>query len=99
MASSMPTRHLWTGDQCPSMPRRALSRPAATWRARRCGLWPAKFPDELKRVAYLEKLVEHLNRGGGLLISYQRKMSDENIVMPARRFAKQAADSMAAALN
>jgi hypothetical protein len=28
MASSMPTRHLWTGNQCPSMPRRALSLPA-----------------------------------------------------------------------
>jgi hypothetical protein len=43
--------------------------------------------------------VEHLNRGGSLLISYQRKMADENIVKAARAFAKQASNALAAAMN
>jgi hypothetical protein len=48
-----------------------------TWRRKR-------LPDECKRIDQLEKDAVHLNRGGTLLMSYQRKMADQTIVTAAK---------------
>jgi hypothetical protein len=61
-----------------------------TWQRKR---WPA----EVARIAQLEKAAGHLNTGGQLLISHQRKMAAPAIVQEARRFQKASADAIRAA--
>lgn len=63
---------------------------ALMWRTR-------KFPAELKRVAYLEKVSKALYLGGQLLVGYGQKMANPGIVAEARRFQKTTSDAIRAA--
>jgi hypothetical protein len=56
-----------------------------------------RFPDECKRIDLLERDAEHLNRGGSLLISYQRKCSYPAIVAAAAQSRDAAQKAIAAA--
>jgi hypothetical protein len=58
-----------------------------------------KFPDELKRLQYLETIGDHLARAGSLLLGYQTKLSDRSLIAAAQARAKVAADAIAAAMN
>jgi hypothetical protein len=61
-------------------------------------MWQQKrWPDELKRIAQLEKAAGAVNLGGILLISHQRKMSNPGIVREAAAFQKASADAIRAA--
>jgi hypothetical protein len=53
----------------------------------------------LARIDMLEKAAVHLERGGAILIGYQRKMSNPGIVAEAAKFAKASSDASAAALG
>jgi hypothetical protein len=53
--------------------------------AARMGWATKKFPDELKRLQYLESIGDHLQRAGSLLLGYQLKCADQNIVAAARK--------------
>jgi hypothetical protein len=60
--------------------------------------WSAKkFPDELKRLQYLETIGDHLQRAGSLLLGYETKLSDRGLVEAAMRRSKIASDAIAAA--
>jgi hypothetical protein len=56
-----------------------------------------KFPDELRRLKYLETIGGHLARASSLLLGYQTKLSDRGLVEASQRRAKVAADAIAAA--
>jgi hypothetical protein len=63
---------------------------ALIWRQR-------KFPDELKRIAALEKAAKALYLGGTHLASYATKMANPGVVAEARRLQKTTADAVRAA--
>jgi|GEM_PF-3445025 len=56
-----------------------------------------RFAAEMARIDLLRKAEVHLQRGGQLLIGYQRKMSNPGIVAEAQTFAKASADAIAQA--
>jgi hypothetical protein len=61
-------------------------------------LWQQKrWPNELARLAQLEKVGGHLNTGGQLLISHQRKMSLPAITAEAKKFQQASAAAIAQA--
>jgi hypothetical protein len=61
-------------------------------------MWQQKrWPDEMKRIAQLEKAAGAVNLVGQLLIRHQRKMSNHGIVAEAKKFQKASADSVRAA--
>jgi hypothetical protein len=57
---------------------------ALMWRQR-------KYPDELKRIAQLEKGLAAIQLGGTLLVSHQQKMAAPAIVAEARKFKEASA--------
>jgi hypothetical protein len=60
--------------------------------------WARKrYPHEMERIDLLKRDAEHLNRGGSLLISYQRKCSDPAIVAAAKASSDAAQKAIAAA--
>jgi hypothetical protein len=60
--------------------------------------WATKwYPDELRRLQYLESIGDHLHRAGSLLLGYQMKVADQSLVAAARACAKVASDAIAAA--
>jgi hypothetical protein len=65
--------------------------------AARMGWATKKFPDELKRLQYLESIGDHLQRAGSLLLGYETKLFDRSLVQAARARAKVASDAIAAA--
>jgi hypothetical protein len=61
-------------------------------------LWAQrKYPDEVKRLAYLEGLETHLRRAGQLLIGYQRQCADQRIVLAVKKSRAAATAVIAAA--
>jgi hypothetical protein len=61
-------------------------------------MWRAKrFPDELARLARLEKVQAATLLAGTLLVGYPSRMAAPAIVAEAKRFAKTSADAIAAA--
>ena len=56
-----------------------------------------KFPDELRRLQYLESIGDHLQRAGSLLLGYETKLFDRSLVRAARARAKVASHAIAAA--
>jgi hypothetical protein len=65
--------------------------------AARLGWCTKRYPDELKRLQYLESIGDHLQRASQLLLGYQTKLSDQSLVRAAQARAKVAADAIAAA--
>jgi hypothetical protein len=60
--------------------------------------WSSKrYPDESRRLKYLESIGDHLARGSQLLLAYQMKLSDQSLVRAAQARAKVASDAIAAA--
>lgn len=60
--------------------------------------WATKrYPDELRRLQYLESIGDHLQRAGQLLLGYQMKVADQSLVAAARARSKVASDAIAAA--
>jgi hypothetical protein len=65
--------------------------------AARLGWVTKKFPDELRRLQYLESLSDRLARAGQLLLGYQTKLADQSLVRAARAWSKVASDAILAA--
>jgi hypothetical protein len=60
--------------------------------------WSSKrYPDESRRLKYLESIGDHLARASQLLLGYQTKVSDQSLVRAAQARSKVAADAIAAA--
>jgi hypothetical protein len=65
--------------------------------AARMGWATKRYPDELRRLQYLESIGDHLQRAGQLLLGYQMKVADQSLVAAARARSKVANDAIAAA--
>jgi hypothetical protein len=53
--------------------------------AARLGWATKKFPEELKRLQYLETIGVHLQRASQLLLECQMKVADQGLVQAARK--------------
>jgi hypothetical protein len=67
--------------------------------AARLGWSTKKFPDETRRLKYLEGVADHLQRASQLLLGYQVKLSDQSLFRAAQARAKVADDAIAATFS
>jgi len=65
--------------------------------AARMGWATKRYPDELRRLQYLESIGDHLQRASSLVLGYGVKLADQSLVRAARARAKVASDAIAAA--
>jgi hypothetical protein len=65
--------------------------------AARLGWVTKKFPDELRRLQYLESIGDHLQRARSLLLGFQVKVADQSLVRAPQARSEVASDAIAAA--